>query len=136
MGWSSGYRSCGYRGPVGRMERQMKHKVSELEGALLDAAVAKALGHRDLQLKNGEWRSRTDDGELSPIAAFSENWAAGGPIIERERIGLLDCLVGWEACAYSDQSNNDRDIEAYGRTPLIAAMRAFVASKFGEEVDL
>lgn len=118
----------------------MKHKVSELEGALLDAAVAKALGHRDLQLKNGEWRSRTEDGELSPIAAFSGNWAAGGPLIESEFIetsGLPELAEPrrWSAWVIGCAGNDD-DPEGIGPTLLVAAMRAFVASKFGEDVDL
>lgn len=112
----------------------MKHKVSELEGALLDAAVAKALGHRDLQLKNGEWRSRTEDGELSPIAAFSENWAAGGPIIERRQIAICvssraDRTPTWLASLGDEWDHN-------GTTALSAAMRCVVASEFGDEVDL
>lgn len=130
----------------------MKHKVSELEGALLDAAVAKALGHRDLQLKNGEWRSRTEDGELSPIVAFSEDWAVGGPILEREEISTyFQCdwwVAGYRIHAengryYSEETGSDAaSIEFYGATgastdaPLVAAMRALVASRFGDEVDL
>lgn len=126
----------------------MKYKTAELEGALLDAAVAKALGHRDLQLKNGEWRSRTEDGELSPIAAFSTNWSAGGQIIERERIELEYFDTGAAAGDPKWRANIDQWVDGwrtehlhevameYGPTPLIAAMRAFVASKLGEEVEL
>ena len=119
----------------------MKHKVSELEGALLDAAVAKALGHRDLQLKSGEWRSRTEDGEMSPVAAFSENWAAGGPIIERERITIVHFSgPPWGAFIWpGSEIWIDTDVDeahGVGPTSLIAAMRAFVASKLGEEVEL
>lgn len=130
----------------------MKYKVSELEGALLDAAVAKALGHRDLQLKNGEWRSRTDDGELSPIAAFSDDWAVAGPILENEEISVYHQCDWWVAGYrihaengryYSEETGSDSaTIEFYGATgastdsPLVAVFRAFVASKFGEEVDL
>lgn len=125
----------------------MKHKVSELEGALLDAAVAKALGHRDLQLKNGEWRSRTEDGELSPIAAFSENWAAGGPISESAGIATWRNGDEWRAAHGQPDDRGWYSIEdgiidcswmdgMRGATQLVAALRAFVASKFGEEVDL
>lgn len=130
----------------------MKHKFSELTGDLLDAAVAKALGHRNLKLVNGEWRSLTEDGEMSPIAAFSENWAAGGPIIERERISIYyQCdwwVAGYRIHAengryYSEETGSDSaSIEFYGATgastdsPLVAAMRAYVASKLGEDVEL
>jgi hypothetical protein len=67
----------------------MKHKVSTLEGSLLDAAVAKAEG---LPLSN-EWkqgdscRVGTGEGDLRTFAP-STDWAHGGPIIERERISI------------------------------------------------
>ena len=109
----------------------MKHKVSELEGELLDAAVAKA---EQLEPIPGEPSGYFYWGVESGWFAPSTYWAIGGPIIERERIridwrrnpemGGNDCIA---ACDHLRQ---------YGPTPLIAAMRAFVASKFGEEVDI
>ena len=55
---------------------------------------------------------------------------AGGPIIERERIALLPGvgLPDWSAVKAPN-------FKASADTPLIAAMRCFVASKFGEEVE-
>lgn len=59
----------------------------------------------------------------------SVSWWIGGLIIERERIELCPTPgTLWRACTRSSA------IWTYGQTPLIAAMRAFVASKFGEEV--
>jgi len=60
----------------------------------------------------------------------SRFWHQGGPIIERERINVSCGKRGdwWASMALNEK------IE--GPTPLIAAMRAFVASKFGEEVEL
>lgn len=93
-------------------------KVSELSGAALDAAVEKALG-------------------LPPdlcgfVPAYSASWEHGGPIIEREKIhvfhGGVASEMAWQAYAHRGAGA--------GPTPLIAAMRAFVASKFGEEDDL
>lgn len=59
----------------------------------------------------------------------SRAWEHGGPIIERERIELRnDASGGWNCMGngcYGD-----------GPTPLIAAMRAYVASKVGAEVEL
>jgi len=64
----------------------------------------------------------------------STAWEHGGPIIERERI-TLEFLDGeWCAWAQSPQGADGRD--GRGQTPLIAAMRAYVSSKFGEMVDL
>jgi len=127
---------------INQDDQMTKHKVSELTGDLLDAAVAKALGHRNLKLVNGEWRSLTEDGEMSPIAAFSEDWSAGGPIIQANFIEVrnedkfkpnwvayIRVMVAWTGPGCPHHLGN-------GPTPLIAAMRAFVASKLGEEVEL
>ncbi len=54
--------------------------------------------------------------------APSTDWAQGGPLIEREKITLSDCEGGW-AAGYAGTLNS------FGPTPLIAAMRCFVASK-------
>jgi len=99
-------------------------KTSELTGALLDWAVAKCEGI------DTSWQPKP----YEPIS----DWAQGGPIIERERIAIgfdriddIDCgLAIWAACKYHD------GVEGYGPTPLIAAMRCYVASKLGEEVEI
>lgn len=115
----------------------MKHKVHELEGTLLDAAVAKAEG-----LPLGEGASDTSnwvdggatvgrgDGDLRSYSP-STRWGEGGPIIDREGIELMPVTKGrWVASA------SGTDFNEAGPTPLVAAMRAFVASKLGEEVEL
>jgi hypothetical protein len=119
------------------------HKVSSMTGALLDAAVAKASGRsftlegfgKLAQLAPQCW---TDDGEFDEergdrCALFSPStsWADGGPIIERERIESRTTADGWEA---STVALHDWSIE--GATLLVAAMRAYVASRFGDEVEL
>jgi hypothetical protein len=98
----------------------MKHKVATLDGELLDDAVAKA---------EGSERSRAVYMRSCP----SSVWEDGGPIIERERILLdphpdSDPEEPWLAAIGRDYH--------YGPTPLVAAMRAYVASKFGGEVEL
>jgi hypothetical protein len=102
------------------MAQLMKHKVAELEGALLDAAVAKA------------------DEVLVVYVEYcpSENWSQGGPIIECEQIevGPSERDGQWFACL--PKSPRDFNVGAWGATPLIAAMRAYCASKFGDEVEL
>lgn len=117
----------------------MKHKVSEIEGALLDAAVAKAEGHTALI----DGREVVCMAEFPGSFAPSRTWADGGPIIERELIHLLGRQLAedaperwqnWFASLY-DQAGS-RLASASGPTPLIAAMRAYVSSKFGEEVEL
>lgn len=106
----------------------MKHRVSDLEGALLDAAVAKADG----------WDYMRPPAELQGFAP-SRSWVGGGPIIERERISVI-FDSGWQAGFDADVINMDYGLDMKhaqgGPTPLIAAMRAYVASKLGNEVEL
>lgn len=115
----------------------MKHKVSELTGVLLDAAVAKALDwHQDKDDASCWW---TTDGSVKCIAVGagfmpSSTWNDGGPIIERERIGTWFEYGEWHASYHIDSAGGT--LENCGPTPLIAAMRAYVASKFGEEIEL
>ena len=60
----------------------------------------------------------------------SELQAEGGPIIERERIDVLyEHDLRWIAVP-------QKGIESYGPTPLIAAMRCYVASVLGDTVDI
>jgi hypothetical protein len=102
----------------------MKIKTNELTGAALDWAVAKCEG-----IINGDVLDVGFilEGGYSP----STNWAQGGPIIEREGVSLEYSAQPekWCACIMADQ-------EVYGPTALIAAMRCYVASKLGDEVDV
>ena len=98
----------------------MNMKTSELTGAALDWAVARCEGHGIGVL---------DD----PWFAPSTNWAQGGPIIEREWVDLHcvnDSLWEAECPAVGGLAMQN------GPTPLIAAMRCYVASKLGDEVDI
>lgn len=112
----------------------MKIKTSELTGKALDWAVMHCL-YPDNSLKffTDNW------GKRAKQFSYSTDWAQGGPIIEREEIALQCCyadgeLVGWQAD--SKKLNEDDGQEQYGPTALIAAMRCFVASKLGDEVDV
>lgn len=92
-------------------------KTSELQGAALDWAVAKCEGH-DMEY-------------FQVIDAYSPStdWSQGGPIIERGCITTQYMDRGyWRAYIGKPIS--------YGPTPLIAAMRCYVASKLGDEVDV
>lgn len=118
----------------------MKHKVAELLGAELDAAVAKAEGEQDVVLEDwgrGLQCTMVRCFERVPFCP-SRSWSYGGPIIDRERIELL--YLGdseWQsACNPNAIEAYDIAKWSYANTPLIAAMRAYVASKFGDEVEL
>lgn len=112
-------------------------KTCELEGAALDYWVARAEGKN--YAENKEWGNATinDLGRCSiahrnwNCAKYfepSKNWGHGGPIIERERITAEPHYPGgWFA------TNGGAD-SFKGPTLLIAAMRCYVASKFGDEV--
>jgi len=104
-------------------------KTSELTGAALDWAVQQCEGKR----KDIDFSWWTDD-HYSP----STDWSQGGPIIERERIAtgfekfddVDSALSIWGAFKYAGR------FEGYGPTPLIAAMRCYVASKLGDDIEL
>ena len=119
-------------------------KTSELTGVALDWAVAKCV-YPDLV-----WGSSIGVHHASHQIVIphlpepkcywnpSTDWAQGGPIIEREGIDLYQstgriCAAMWE------------NIPGGGRliaevkdcpTPLIAAMRCYVVSKLGNDIEL
>lgn len=106
-------------------------KTAELTGAALDWAVARCEGH-SAKLIDGRVTSVKDIvGDLIHfIWEPSTNWSQGGPIIERERLDVYG-FDGENWCA-----NDNLRATQYGQTPLIAAMRCYVASKLGEDVDV
>ena len=102
----------------------MKLRTSELTGVALDWAVMQCEGLTPtiepdgyLHVGNVQWRP-------------SRNWQDGGPIIEREGINLNKSFDGWWA-SYKPSVH-----ETHGPTQLVAAMRCYVASKLGDEVDV
>ena len=62
----------------------------------------------------------------------STDWAQGGPIIEREKIGLFFD----RACGNRWRANHITAPYQIARTPLVAAMRCYVASKLGDTVEI
>lgn len=87
--------------------------TSDLISLALDWAVAKCVGRG------------------YPYPA-STDWSVGGPIIEREIYCLQHLQMGegyeWVAVGV--------EVSAYGPTALVAAMRCYVASKLGDEVNI
>ena len=108
-------------------------KTNELTGAALDWAVAKCEPDDTLALYFDEGTGEPlcrDDWEDNQEYKPSTDWSQGGPIIERERIGIRDDGGdGWAADDYIHAT-------MHGDTPLIAAMRCYVASKLGDEIDV
>lgn len=115
-------------------------KVSELNPPELDYWVAKAEGLPVAQWQ-GEWYLRTGNPSCpyKKIPSFTTDWSQGGPIIEREGISISwgeddtpECKSIWSATMGMEIKLGI--VMQDGLTALIAAMRAFVASKFGGEV--
>ena len=123
-------------------------KVSELTGHALDWAVAKCAGLLEPRERYGKmvpavvldmeyWSNGDPMVRLNPCPDVyyraeydpSTNWEHGGPIIERERINLWNEGHDWEASLYGKHI-------VWGETPLVAAMRCYVASKLGDEVEI
>jgi hypothetical protein len=109
-------------------------KTSELTGAALDWAVAKCEGLLCFGYRTDGERFAVElsDGEVEGFMP-STDWAQGGPIIEREEIeltrGSLDSNE-WVATIDLFEGDVMRESQS-GETPLIAAMRCYVASKLG-----
>ena len=135
----------------------MKIKTAELSGIALDWAVAHVIAKEERQLS----ALRIVTSGIRPIIRllkdggnplgegratdFSTDWAQGGPIIEREGIELLCNVTAEEAKKFIEGSHADwraakrpinRNARSFGTTPLVAAMRCFVAHKLGEEVEV
>jgi hypothetical protein len=68
----------------------------------------------------------------------STDWAQGGPIIEREHIELTFDRDGPDILWHAKKYAFDGTLlwSESGPTPLIAAMRCYVASKLGDEVEI
>lgn len=109
----------------------MKIKTSELSGAQLDRVVKQAI--------------KKDGGYFLPSKKYKDishayDWSYGGPIIEREGISLDYIGVGegirvqaWQATTWSADNLMS---SGSGPTPLVAAMRCYVESKLGDEVEV
>ena len=138
-------------------------KTNELTGAALDWAVTKCELVAGTMTENAQdWKSGLplyQHGHLfgagilqqgtfnratgkpwvfhGPGCAFSPStdWSQGGPIIEREFITIINAAGDdvWSAYPIADDPVAHRKS---GPTPLIAAMRCYVASKLGEEVEV
>jgi len=66
----------------------------------------------------------------------STDWAQGGPIIEREKISIELKPHGYWMASYQYNYADEKRFLTLGDTPLIAAMRCYVASKLGDEVGI
>jgi hypothetical protein len=119
-------------------------KTSELTRAALDWAVAKCV-YPDLV-----WGSSIGVHHASHQIVIphlpepecywnpSSNWAQGGPIIERLNGHHLKIWLESSPKTKCEAriNNYEGNWVAFGPTPLIAAMRCYVASKLGDEIEI
>ena len=129
----------------------MKIKTHELTGAALDWAVAQieiaAWAEYDRRLHNDEDTGPRPSEYLGDYHfgsgwTPSTDWSQGGPIIERE----IHNLFKWNQiepgpelwCGVHNRKTPEGiyALQADGPTPLVAAMRCFVSSRLGDEVDV
>lgn len=105
--------------PTGRQTAYVLRKSYEFWAAKCDSPI---LGGKRL------WLPSTD-------------WSLGGPIIDREDIDVLrDTETVFGAKLARTAKHPQRDVLSYfvqrGPTKLTAAMRCYVASKLGDEVEI
>lgn len=133
----------------------MKIKTAEAIGPALDWLAATALAiqcneQRVIKIRRVEettpaWIERENSVGSAPYYhrfSPSTDWAQGGPIIEREGISIR--LEGREDMGWYATVGARGELaftclpmaDAGGPTPLIAAMRCYVASKLGDEVEI
>lgn len=121
-------------------------KTSELTGKALDWAVANCeelsivpdIKGMDLQID--VMCPLTGRFEIRKFFTPSKDWAVGGRILERERISvafvgktLPNAMAPHDICSCA---HIDGYFSCYADTPLKAAMRCYVASKLGAEVEV
>lgn len=128
-------------------------ETKKLTGAALDWAVAKCIGFKFIHILPS-WRNEhgaygntqvmvSNKKDSSYDFCPSTDWAQGGPIIEREQL----CLGYKHQCDPNYAPLLDPETLCwarttaggylkYGPTTLIAAMRSYVASKLGSEVNI
>lgn len=121
----------------------MKILTKDLIGPPLDWAVAKCEGIELFPWPNGTlnvYRPVTDD-----YAVYEPHyrWAQGGPIIERmfaQGLHIRTNEFGPNPLPRAMiVASLNGDVHAgfyFGPTPLVAAMRCYVASKLGDEVEI
>jgi hypothetical protein len=115
-------------------------KTSELTGPALDWAVAKCEGlliidGGNLQVFKGQLK--VHPAKLGTVYAPSTDWAQGGPIIEREKIETrLFADDGSLWYAHLGAKPFPIDAQVTGPLLLVAAMRCYVASKLGDDIEV
>ena len=119
-------------------------KTSELSGTALDWAAAKCEGLPQTLWMTPDQKKVSHVGFGIPFIKYrpSSNWAQGGPIIEMAGISTAQESTDWVASLSRAKEvvytagTAHRFCSMRGTTLLIAAMRCYVASKLGDDVEI
>ncbi len=105
-------------------------RVTSLDGALLDFWVAKSENLQLLpQFPENEQTRLNESGYWHPSTYHpSSDWSQAGPIISNEWYSIEDALIEWFGPTWPS-------IRAISTAPLKWLMRAYVKTKFGDEVE-
>lgn len=110
----------------------MRIHASELKGLALDWAVAQCQGVKlnSKLLARGVLVRKGMEGIIQPEGNYSPStyWGQGGPIIGR-MLQEMEEVAFWHKWKTEFREMDNPDL-------LIAAMRCYVASKLGDEVDV
>lgn len=115
-------------------------RVENLEGMALDYWVARADEQEIKHAGKSMWIvnngfSAYIGGDHVPHYAPSTNWAQAGVIIEREKLELTPLYDMRNRFVYwTSQPSGAGHLSMEDESPLVAAMRGYVASKFGFNV--
>lgn len=102
--------------------------LEQATGPALDLLVATCEGHLASITKSDEVIILREG--ITDYFDPHQNWGWAGPIVEREGISIYRMTSDWSA-AY-----NPSGAVLCGPTPLIAAMRCYVASKLGDTAEV
>lgn len=126
-------------------------QVKDATGSLLDWMVAKCEGTPSVRMFENSKGFRVYKNESMKMQGInfapSTVWAQGGSIIEREKIATSPLTDGtWNAYVANGTRwvpRNQSGVEVYnwefkqtGSTLLIAAMRCYVSSVLGDQVEV
>ena len=109
-------------------------QTRHLAGPVLDWAVATALGHKVTVGADGLVWLVSAMGHTSRSFNPSSNWTWAGPVLESERIEIRYRPRPWDDVEATSTAGTR--LNEFGPTPLVAGLRAVVASKLGPEVSI
>jgi hypothetical protein len=121
-------------------EALLKVKTADMTTRQMNWAVAICLGFTEFDFwHTGAVTTRYENG-VTVHHAYCDNWAQGGPIIDQMKSYCQEKNEETGECYCSTLSVaedwHNHPVAGLGSTPLIAAMRCFLASRLGDEIGM